>query len=372
MSEKTSIISHAPHARVNVLREEYLAICKNSKHPHCCALLLNLFEHWTNFKWEAYWKAREDKKAIPLVWIFLTQKAISADLMELYGEKTIALAIEWLIEQKFLKRRFNPRKKNDRTLQYLLMTNRVQVAVYKWAISKDAPDKVAVAARALGWQNLPAFGKNTTSLRKNTETLPQVPFTDAGLNANTFVAKNATGDISNSKETPTPQPSKTKTKDPTPHGGGNPPPRKKGKRDPMFDAVAAHIFGITSDEELKAMQETEKVSPRIGAIVSWLNRKKDYIPYGAKGKKYVGYISAPAQPEHVKKFAAWYRANNKTASMVTDGEKYVTYWRQWASTQRKQQQPRPAPPAQPAVTYTSEQIEQRRRDLQAAKQGVQS
>lgn len=139
------------------------------------------------------------------------------------------------------------------------------------------------------------------------------------------------------------------------------PPRP---RDPIFDAVAAHVFGITDDAELKAMNDSEDVSPRIGGIASWLKGTTDKVAYG-KAKKTVGFISAPAKPEHVKAFAAWYAQKNPTANMVTDGEKFVTYWRKWASSMKAKQQPRPTQRTAALPELTPEQRQQRQAELAA-------
>lgn len=190
---------------------------------------------------------------------------------------------------------------------------------------------------------------------------------------NLSVANNATGSGSildtDSKENPNPPATKPNTQDPLQSSAKVSPAKPPREQDPIYNAVAEHIFGITDAETLKLMQEKESAATRIGIIVSWLNGKTDSIAYG-KTKKFVGKINGTPTPEHVKTFAAWYARKNSTAAMIRDGEKFVEYWRQWASTAKKTSTPRPTAPAQPAVMYTPEQIEKRQRDLAAMRQGV--
>lgn len=113
-------------------------------------------------------------------------------------------------------------------------------------------------------------------------------------------------------------------------------------RDPVFDAVAEYIFNINP------LEVNKETGGRIGVISSWLNGKSDGLKRNG-GK--VGYISRPAEPEHVKRFAAWYKAKHPNISMPRDLLKFVDYWRQWATEQSKAAAAaRPAPAPEPEVT----------------------
>lgn len=112
-------------------------------------------------------------------------------------------------------------------------------------------------------------------------------------------------------------------------------------RDLVFDAVAEHIFNINP------LEVNKETGGRIGVISSWLNGKSDGLKRNG-GK--VGYISRPAEPEHVKRFAAWYKAKHPNISMPRDLLKFVDYWRQWASEQSKAAAARPAPAPEPEIT----------------------
>lgn len=102
---------------------------------------------------------------------------------------------------------------------------------------------------------------------------------------------------------------------------------------PVFDAVAEYVY-----ETDPALVKTD--GGRIGAIAAWLQGKSDGARRGKSAKVVVGYISAPAQPEHVQKFMSWFKAKYPNITL-RDFERFVEYWRQWAtemnaSTRRQQ------------------------------------
>lgn len=107
-------------------------------------------------------------------------------------------------------------------------------------------------------------------------------------------------------------------------------PVKERKRDVIFDAVAVHVFGITSDDELKALDSTEHAGTRIGIITSWLRQKSDRVRL-ANGRRgaVVGFISHVAEPAHIEKFGAWCR--DKQFDPPKDLVKFVENWRAFAS-----------------------------------------
>lgn len=107
-------------------------------------------------------------------------------------------------------------------------------------------------------------------------------------------------------------------------------------RNPMFDAVAEHVFGITSAEQLKQMDADEQAGTRIGMIVSWLGGKKDRFTLGNSKKQVsLGFISSPAKPEHVALFMQHVRSKGMTE--IRDVQKFVEHWRAWASSMRSGQ-----------------------------------
>lgn len=104
------------------------------------------------------------------------------------------------------------------------------------------------------------------------------------------------------------------------------------QRDAMFEAVCGHIFGVVGKDNIREMARSEH--SRAGKIVSWLLRQSD--GFSANGSKkaarvVVGWISAPAQPEHVAKFAAQYKQKHRDASLPLDIVKFTDAWRAWGS-----------------------------------------
>lgn len=122
---------------------------------------------------------------------------------------------------------------------------------------------------------------------------------------------------------------------PTPPNSA-PPPASPDNFQLLFGGVAEHIFGITSPEELKALDESEGACSRIGMIASWLARKSDrFAVGGSKSKKtIVGFISRPATTPQIALFAGWYKSAHKGASLPRDVGKFVEYWREWASSRQ--------------------------------------
>lgn len=132
---KTSCISHEKRATMVIVREDYLQITNGN---HCAAALLNYFEHWTNNKLDnEEQKAAEQeiasKGGITLedtdLWIFASAEKISVDMLDLYSATKIRAALEWLVDVGFIQRRNNPKYGWDRTWQYLLDTEFVQLAI---------------------------------------------------------------------------------------------------------------------------------------------------------------------------------------------------------------------------------------------------
>lgn len=303
---------------------------------------------------------------------------------------TINEAKEWLITHKALAIvPFDKREGKERAISHrqnvYQLTGVVEIEGKLWSYMLMNDEIKAAIEEELKDLNFDVNvnSERLESDRSNSAKEVSTNSSQGSTNKNLSVANNATGGDSNldtgSKESPMQQTAQTNHKDPSPPLAPAPLPRKPRQRDPIFDAVAEHIFGVTDpairltmqpDETPNDKKQRKTTNTLVGVIKSWLKREIDYIPYG-KSSKQVGYIGeGEIKPEHIAKFAAWYRRKNPNASMVTDGEKFVNQWRKYASEVNAKQQPRPASPAQPAVTYTQAQIEQRQRDLRAAKQGM--
>lgn len=127
------------------------------------------------------------------------------------------------------------------------------------------------------------------------------------------------------------------------------PPAPPRERDNVFDAVAEHIYDIDASQ-------MNAEGGRIAMISNWLKGKTD----GAKGRK-VGFISAPATPENVKRFAQDYRNEHPNISIPRDLVKFVEAWRAWATKLNRQRLR--IIPAQTEPELTPEQEAERRREL---------
>lgn len=101
----------------------------------------------------------------------------------------------------------------------------------------------------------------------------------------------------------------------------NPAPEAQKKPNPLFDAVALHIFGI---------QDAGANGGRVAILSTWLAKKND----GPKGHK-VGYISEPAQPEDVPAFVNYYNRTYRGASLPRDITKFSEHFRKWQATQQR-------------------------------------
>lgn len=103
-------------------------------------------------------------------------------------------------------------------------------------------------------------------------------------------------------------------------------------RNPLFDAVAEFVFGISDAEQLKVMDAEDQAGARIGMIAAWLGCKSDRFRRGGNRKPtIVGFIAREAQPDHVRLFVSDYRRDFPNADPPRDIEKFVEHWRAWAS-----------------------------------------
>lgn len=162
--------------------------------------------------------------------------------------------------------------------------------------------------------------------------------------------------------------SKTSKEDLSPEGDGQT-SKAKGQREanPVFDAVAQHIFGIEPSE-------VNGNGGRIGPIAAWLAGTSDGIRRGGK-KEVVGFISRPAQPEHIKAFAVAWSGEHPGADMPLDFVKFVEAWRKWASQRKAAAKNTAAQPSPAIKELTPEErvaLDEARRTIRPSweKQGV--
>lgn len=100
--------------------------------------------------------------------------------------------------------------------------------------------------------------------------------------------------------------------------------KKERKPNPNFDAVCKYVFDTNPDS-------VGEDGGRVGPIAQWLNGKSDGLKR-AGGK--VGFISRPAEPEHVRQFAEWWKRVKK-CSLPREFIKFVEAWREWATKAHK-------------------------------------
>ena len=105
-----------------MLRRDYMVICEDA----CAALLLQVFEEWTNSKL----KNAEDLPGT--TWVYRTIEELARiDLCGAFGRDRVSGALSLLLELGLIERRRNPDPKYgyDRTYQYRLCRWRLQALV---------------------------------------------------------------------------------------------------------------------------------------------------------------------------------------------------------------------------------------------------
>jgi uncharacterized phage protein (TIGR02220 family) len=124
-----SVIQKSANVRCVLIREDYLQLCEDN---HCAALLLSYFEFWTNIKIGSnellkaeYERALKEGIEFPVdliedLWIYKTLQEIAQETFSLFGKRKIISALSFLVQKGFLEKRFNPKYKWDKTLQYRL------------------------------------------------------------------------------------------------------------------------------------------------------------------------------------------------------------------------------------------------------------
>lgn len=101
-------------------------------------------------------------------------------------------------------------------------------------------------------------------------------------------------------------------------------PKKQHAPNPMFDAVALHVFGLQAGQ-------VNGAGSRIGIIAAWLVGKSEKV-----GTRKIGFIPEPCtDPEQVKQFVQWYRHTLRGASIPRDLAKFSEYWLQWRNSKAR-------------------------------------
>lgn len=107
-------------------------------------------------------------------------------------------------------------------------------------------------------------------------------------------------------------------------------PQKPRAANPLFDAVALHVFGIQAGQ-------VNGAGSRVGIIAAWLAGKSEKV-----GTRKIGFIPDPCtDPEQVRQFVQWYKRKLPRASVPRDLAKFSEYWLQWRSTNTGAALPKP-------------------------------
>jgi hypothetical protein len=125
---KSSCIEHLSKKAMVMIREDYVEICTKAPDAKCAAALLNLFEYWTNIKLAGINQAKKhndvreedglDRNQDESLWIWKATNDLHTELMTLWGTTKIETARKWLVEQGLIHQRRNPDYSWDKTYQY--------------------------------------------------------------------------------------------------------------------------------------------------------------------------------------------------------------------------------------------------------------
>lgn len=144
MSEER-LVKPPAHARVFVIPQEYLAICRMERQRkisvgerageittyfeqnEVAAAILRIVERWSVWKMKQSGKAKDSD-----LWVYIPQVMMEEwELLGAFSESKITQAFRFLVEKGFLQRRRNPSpgKQWDRTYQYLFDAEKIQAAI---------------------------------------------------------------------------------------------------------------------------------------------------------------------------------------------------------------------------------------------------
>ena len=137
-------IHHPKVEPLVILRASYLAMCGED---HCQAILLGVVEYWTNKRLE---KMRDGKRRPRSngPYFFATLDDLSGYTLGLYKPRSISKAIEGLIGRGYVIRQRNPVHKYDRTYQYTLNYEAVQMALDAWQAARASGVEAAANSAA--------------------------------------------------------------------------------------------------------------------------------------------------------------------------------------------------------------------------------
>ena len=332
---RKSVISHPPKERFVELRTGYQAIVGQDD---CAAMLLSIFEHWTNYKLGQRNQAEHHNQAAcdesleetqdTGLWIYKSNDDLSEELLGHYSGRVISRALKTLLEYGFLLRRTNPKYGWDRTLQYLFVTEVVQAALDAWVENVTNHGNVVHTAKRRD-----AYRKNDV-LQAAPPTIPQkgrmegAERRDESRKKERAIPQDTTQDIPQDislaqiATVVAPSPAKPQLGESLANVTARPQGKPKAHvlkveaeiRQPMFDVVAPLLVGSEDPVAIKAaasqisgvvksLLEVEITTPeetaRVGQYIrdqrpsgddgvirlqTWRERIPEYLGYRASGK----------------------------------------------------------------------------------------
>ncbi len=159
---KNSCIRQRANARLAILHEDYLEICKGNM---LAAMLLAVLIYWTDIK-----ISKKDSN----LWVWKSHSDFQEDLMfDKPGMKpphrtTIKTALDLLEEKKFIYRRKNPKLALDQTKQYLVDQKAVQSAI-------DALPPIVGKATLESRNTDNGMSENQHSMSENRQCIVEIP-----------------------------------------------------------------------------------------------------------------------------------------------------------------------------------------------------
>jgi hypothetical protein len=166
---KSSCIEHLPNQQLVIIREDYVALCEEGASadapidPNCAAALLNLFEHFTNWKKENSQQSKkyndtsevggQERTQDESLWIWKTTDDLQTDLMGIWGKTKIETARKWLVSKGFIRQRRNPHHNWDKTYQYFYDIEGVNSSLRKLKNKTAIPE---ITSKTKNTKNVPA------------------------------------------------------------------------------------------------------------------------------------------------------------------------------------------------------------------------
>ncbi len=151
----TSLIVHPPKMAILLIRQDYVGICHDAPDPVCAASILSIFTFWMDWKAANIPQAQihnalvakanaektdeETPEALQVddLWVYKSMPDLKQDCFGMYGETKLTQNRIFLEQKGFLLTRDNPYSKWNRTKQYHINIELVQLSINAWYQSID-------------------------------------------------------------------------------------------------------------------------------------------------------------------------------------------------------------------------------------------